>query len=100
MPTPTATAIIGGPTDPKKPRPTVYLTIGRLRLHFTEPWKLAEWLTDHPGFPHQDILDRFLEHLDANGYAASRPDEGGSVAEALDLTTRLQAKQQAEKESA
>jgi hypothetical protein len=80
---------IGGPaTDKKgqKPKPTVYLTTAAGGYHhFTEPWQLADWLTEHPAFDHQDILDRFLEHLDANGYRASRPATGGSVDEALAL---------------
>ena len=78
-------ARIGAPVDPKKQRPTVYIRYGSRTRHFTDPWQLAEWLTAHPGFPHPDILDRFLEHLDANGYRGSRPETGGSVDDALAL---------------
>lgn len=81
-------ARIGAPIDPKKPKPTVYLTTAAGSAHhFTDAWQLADWLTAHPGFPHQDILDRFLEHLDANGYRASKPQSGGSVDQALALVT-------------
>lgn len=80
------TARIGGPVDTRKNKPTVYLTTSAgSAYHFTDPWQLAEWLTAHPGFPHQGILDQFLAHLDANGYRASRPETGGSVDDALAL---------------
>ena len=93
-----ASARIGGPIDQKKPKPTVYIATGSLRLQFTDPWQLADWLTDHPGFPHQDILDRFLEHLDTNGYAATRPATGGTVEEALAVVASFAAAKAAKKQ--
>jgi hypothetical protein len=72
--------------DPKdhSGRPWIYLTTRTgTTAHFKDAGSLADWLAARPGFPHQDIYDRFLEALDAHG--AGRRPTGGTVDDALAL---------------